>query len=95
MIGAGAEDASAHCPRLRWQQWSADLRSGAFLRKLNTCRAGGRRSGAVCGCAQEATMTLKWMAARLKMGTWTYVAKRLYHLKKQTCDNTQDQFNSI
>jgi hypothetical protein len=34
-----------HCPRLRWQQWSADLRSGAFLRKLNTCRAGGRRSG--------------------------------------------------
>jgi len=38
--------APAHCPRLRGQQWSADLRSGAFLRKLDTCRAGGWRSGA-------------------------------------------------
>jgi hypothetical protein len=30
----------------------------------------------------EPTMTLKWMTARLKMGTWTQVANRLYHLKK-------------
>ena len=25
-------------------------------------------------------MTLKWMADRLKMATWTHVANRLYHL---------------
>jgi len=25
-------------------------------------------------------MTLKWMADRLKMGTWTHVANRLYYL---------------
>jgi hypothetical protein len=31
---------------------------------------------------QETTMTLKWMADRLKMGTWTHVTNRLYHLKK-------------
>ena len=35
-------------------------------------------------------MTLKWMADRLKMGTWTHVTNRLYPLKKQTCVNTQD-----
>jgi hypothetical protein len=29
---------------------------------------------------QETTMMLKWMADRLKMGTWTHVANRLYHL---------------
>jgi hypothetical protein len=31
---------------------------------------------------QETTMTLQWIADRLKMGTWTHVANRLYHLKK-------------
>jgi hypothetical protein len=31
---------------------------------------------------QETTMTLQWMADRLKMGTWIHVANRLYHLKK-------------
>jgi hypothetical protein len=31
---------------------------------------------------QETTMTLKWMADRLKMGTGTHVANRLYHLKR-------------
>ena len=46
------QSTSAHCPLLRCQQWSADLRFGAFLRKFNTCRAGGRRSKAVCGCAR-------------------------------------------
>src|ERR1039458_3584416 len=40
---------------------------------------------------QETTMTLKWMADRLKMGTWTHVANRLYHLKKQICVKTQDR----
>jgi hypothetical protein len=31
---------------------------------------------------QETTMTLKWIADRLRMGTWTHVTNRLYHLKK-------------
>jgi len=30
---------------------------------------------------QETIMTLQWIADGLKMGTWTHVAKRLYHLK--------------
>ena len=30
----------------------------------------------------ETTMTLKWIAERLKMGTWTHVANRLHHVKK-------------
>jgi hypothetical protein len=30
----------------------------------------------------EPTMTLKWMADRLKMGTWTHVADRPYQLTK-------------
>jgi putative transposase len=28
----------------------------------------------------ETTMTLKWIAKRLNMGTWTHVANRLYHV---------------
>jgi hypothetical protein len=46
---------------------------------------GGTPNGAVSGftpIAAGATMTLKWMADRLKMGAWTHVANRLYHLKK-------------
>ena len=39
-------------------------------------------------------MTLKWMAYRLKMGTWIHVANRFYHLKKRTCVNTQNPFMS-
>jgi hypothetical protein len=31
---------------------------------------------------EKTTMTLKWMADRLKMGTWTHVTNRFYHLKK-------------
>lgn len=30
---------------------------------------------------QETTVTLKWIAQRLRMGTWTHVANRIYHLK--------------
>ena len=39
---------------------------------------------------QESTMSLKWIAARLEMGTWTYVSNRLSHGKAQTCVNTKD-----
>jgi hypothetical protein len=31
---------------------------------------------------KETTMTLKWIAERLMMGTWTHVTNRLYHLRK-------------
>jgi hypothetical protein len=31
---------------------------------------------------QETTMTLQWIADRLKMGTWKHVANRLCHVKK-------------
>ena len=30
---------------------------------------------------REATMTLKWMAEQLAMGTWANVARRLYEAK--------------
>jgi len=30
---------------------------------------------------QEATMTLKWLAEQLAMGTWANVARRLYEAK--------------
>ena len=30
------------------------------------------------------------IAERLKMGTWTHVASRLYHVKKCICVNTWD-----
>jgi hypothetical protein len=31
---------------------------------------------------QETTMTLKWIADRLRVGTWTHVSNRLYHRNK-------------
>jgi len=42
---------------------------------------------------QETIMTLIWIADRLKMGTWTHVTNRLYHLKKQICINAQDPYS--
>ena len=41
---------------------------------------------------QETTMTLKWIADRLKMGTWTHVSNRLYHLKTQ--DPSDEKINN-
>ena len=38
----------------------------------------------------ESTMSLKWIAARLEMGTWTHVSNRLAQQKEQTCVNTKD-----
>jgi hypothetical protein len=37
-------------------------------------------------------MTLKWMADRLKMGTWTHVANRLCHLKSKIGVNILNPF---
>jgi len=33
---------------------------------------------------QETTVTLKWIAHRLEMGTWTHVTNRLYHTQHET-----------
>lgn len=52
----------------------------------------GRKVKIVRRLRPETTMTLKWIAERLKMGTWTRVANRLYHTKGQSCANTQDPF---
>jgi putative transposase len=39
---------------------------------------------------QESTMSLKWIAARLEMGTWTHVSNRLAQQRKPACVNTKD-----
>jgi hypothetical protein len=31
---------------------------------------------------RETPVTLKWIAERLRMGTWTHVENRLYHMTK-------------
>src|ERR1035437_3251780 len=58
--------------RLGWREADLERHRKGDRRKVKIAR----RS------RQETTMTLKWMADRLKMGTWTHVANRLYHLKK-------------
>jgi len=39
---------------------------------------------------RETTMTLKWIAARLTMGTWTHVSNRLAQRERVTGVNTKD-----
>ena len=49
---------------------------------LRRHRKGDRRKVKIARrLRQETTMTLKWIADRLRMGTWTHVTNRLYHLK--------------
>jgi hypothetical protein len=52
--------------------WIAETRDYEELRK-------GHRSKVMLArrLRQETTMSLKWIAARLQMGTWTYVANLL------------------
>jgi hypothetical protein len=58
---------------------------------LGRHRKGDRRKVKIARrLPQEATMALKWIADRLKIGTWTHVTNHLYHLKNQVCVNTQD-----
>jgi hypothetical protein len=62
----------------------------ALLRRQGETAASSYHGYMIFGSAQnantslrrETTMTLKWIADRLKMGTWTHVADRLYHLKR-------------
>ena len=62
---------TAELRKLRWNEGDlakhrkGDPRKVAIARRLR----------------RDTTMTLKWIAHRLKMGTWTHVANRLYHLK--------------
>jgi hypothetical protein len=62
----------AELRRLRWRE--ADLAAQ---------RKGDRRKVRIARRLRaETTMTLQWIADRLKMGAWTHVSNRLYHLKK-------------
>ena len=39
---------------------------------------------------KETTMSLKWIAARLQMGSWTHVSNRLYNAGRRNSLNTKD-----
>ena len=43
----------------------------------------------------ETTVTLKWIAAELHMGTWTHVANRLQHAKKQAAPEQQNEIKLL
>jgi REP-associated tyrosine transposase len=58
--------------RLGWGQADLEQHRKGDRRKVKIARR----------LRQETTMTLQWIANRLKMGTWTHVTNRLYHLKK-------------
>ena len=57
--------------RLRWGEEELARRRKGDLKKVQIARR----------LRSETTMTLKWIAQRLKMGTWTHVSNRLYHVK--------------
>jgi hypothetical protein len=53
-------------------------------RHLKTTHKGDARKIRVARrLRSETTMTLKWIAGRLNMGTWTHLSNRLYHAKVQ------------
>ena|SRR5579884_327241 len=57
--------------KLRWQQSELTTRRKGDPKKVRIARR----------LRKETTMTLKWIAQRLKMGTWTHVSNRLHHVK--------------
>lgn len=60
----------AELKRLNWTQ-----------KELRTTLKGDKRKIRIAKrLREETTMTLKWIAERLNMGTWTHVANRLYHV---------------
>jgi REP element-mobilizing transposase RayT len=66
-------------------------RIGWSEKDLRICRKGDPQKVSIARrLRQETTMTLKWIAHRLQMGTWTHVTNRLYHLKNQARVNTKD-----
>lgn len=57
------------------------LRLNWTARDLKTTLKGDKRKVRIAKRLRtETTMTLKWIAERLNMGTWTHVANRLYHV---------------
>ena len=51
--------------------------------ELENTRKGDRRKVKIARrLRHETTMTLIWIAERLKMGIWTHVTNRLYHVRK-------------
>jgi REP element-mobilizing transposase RayT len=58
--------------RLRWGEADLERYRKGDRRKVKMARR----------LRAETTMTLKWIAERLKMGTWTHVTNRLYHVKR-------------
>lgn len=76
----------------RWK--SAEQKAGRIVREV-LAKAGwtedelGRRPkgdpvkvAAAARLRQETTVTLKWISARLQMGAWTHLNKRLYEQRK-------------
>ena len=57
--------------RLGWKEEDLEQHRKGNQRKVKIARR----------LRRETTMTMKWIADRLKMGTWTHVTNRLYHLK--------------
>jgi hypothetical protein len=58
--------------KLGWSERHLEEHRKGDLRKVRIARR----------LRAETTMTLQWIADRLKMGAWTHVANRLYHVKK-------------
>jgi hypothetical protein len=63
---------SEEIKRLGWREGDLEQYRNGDRRKVKIARR----------LRPETTMTLQWIAERLKMGTWTHVANRLYHMKK-------------
>jgi hypothetical protein len=58
--------------KLRWTEKDLEERRKGEVQKVRMARR----------LRRETTVTLKWIAERLRMGTWTHVANRLYHITK-------------
>jgi putative transposase len=58
--------------RIRWEAEDLRTHRKGDARKVKIARR----------LRQETTMTLKWIADRLRMGAWTHVTNRLYHSGK-------------
>ena len=60
----------AELQRLHWTRKNLQTTLKGDKRKIRIARR----------LRDETTMTLKWIAEQLHMGTWTHVANRLYHV---------------
>jgi hypothetical protein len=58
--------------KLRWTEKDLEERRKGDVQKVRMARR----------LRRETTVTWKWIAERLRMGTWTHVANRLSHMTK-------------